>query len=147
MSKESIERRQEFAKENITYSSRRIDLLLITICGGGIYVCLETLKYLSDKSREPHWLIWVAGVVFLFSIVINFIGQFIGKRVNELDYLMCQSQLDAKGNPSKRQQAEIDDYDSKADRYEAWIKPINYSCTTLMVLGLSTILIYFISIF
>ncbi|MCF6331724.1 MAG: hypothetical protein L3J11_00455 [Draconibacterium sp.] len=144
---DSISERQNFAKENITYSNNRIDLLLISISGGGIYVCLETIKYLSDNCRDPHWLIWVSGVAFLFTVIVNFIGQFVGKRVNELDYIMCQETIDAGDNPTAQQEADIKETDEKADKVEKWINPINYICTGLMITGLSSILFYFILIF
>lgn len=143
----NIEERRQFAKENLTYSERRMDLLLIAISGAGIYVCLETLKFITEDCREPHWLIWAASISFLLAVIINFYGQFKGRSSNYYDYLMCQAIIDGGENPTDKQKEKIEEHDKKADKYEKYVQPINIACTVLMTVGLLSLVGYFLFCF
>ena len=144
---ENYQDRKKLAWEGMFYSVKRIDLLIITISGAGIYICLETIKYFSDKGICGNPIIKIAGGLFLVAIVINFIGQFLGRTTNEQDYLMCQSIIDAGEKPTADQKKEIDNYDKKAALYTRLANLTNYISTILMLLGLGLIMVYFLFIF
>ncbi|WP_346862852.1 hypothetical protein [uncultured Draconibacterium sp.] len=149
--------RQKMASDNLHYSDRRIDLLLISISGGGIYVCMETIKYLSTNTKEIHWLIWLAGIGFLITIITNFIGQFIGRAANHNDYLWCDAMLEKQSLENKTDveskrhkedlKNEIEEYDRLSDNYSRAISPINIFSTLSMIVGLASILSYFLKYF
>jgi hypothetical protein len=143
----NTQERQKFAQDNLIYSERRMDLLLISISGAGIYVCLETVKYLSEKNIPTHWLIWVAGISFLAAIITNFIGQFFGYKANYYDYLFCQSEMEVENEPTRKQKLEIKKFDKKAADYNKLVFPINVFCTMFMFIGLSSIVLWFLLIF
>lgn len=145
---ENAKDRQKLAWDSITYSDRRIDYLLIFISGAGIYVCLETIRYNSTKCFPVHWLIWLSSISFLTTILLNFIGQFIGKKSNQYDYLMSQSEIDSYENPNDdKLLIDIKKYDDLSDKYDKWVNYINYTCTALMIFGISFILGYFLLVF
>jgi len=61
--------RQKLSWDGLIYSIRRIDLLVNSISGAGIYICLETLKYLKENQIDLNLLIKVSGGMFLFILV------------------------------------------------------------------------------
>ena len=144
---EQIKERQKLSWEGMFYSTRRIDLLIISICGAGIYICLETVKYISNKCQDVSVLIKISGGFFLFGIMVNFISQLYGQKTNEQDYLMCQAKIDAGKKISKKEEEEIDTYDEKSEGYSKWTERLNYLSIILMFLGLLTIMCYFFFIF
>ncbi len=145
---EKAKDRQKLSWEQLTYSERRIDLLLISISGAGIYVCLETIRFLSEKESSPHFLIWISSTAFLCSIILNFIGQFQGRKSNYYDFLMCQAEIDSCEEPNNTlHKQEMDKYDSLSEKYNKRVAPINIICTSLMIIGIAAILGYFLLVF
>ena len=142
-----VKDRQKLAWEGLFYSIQRIDLLIVSISGAGIYVCLESIKYLSDDEIPIHYLVKISGLLFLFAITVNFFSQVYGKKSNEQDYLMCDAKIDAGDEISKSEQAEIDAYDQKADQYTKITNCLNSVSMYLMFGGLLSIMIYFLFIF
>tara|TARA_R110000744_G_scaffold253634_2_gene369203 strand:+ start:4216 stop:4653 length:438 start_codon:yes stop_codon:yes gene_type:complete len=142
-----IKDRQKLAWEGLFYSIQRIDLLIVSISGAGIYVCLESIKYLSDSEIQVHFSVKVSGLFFLLAITINFFSQIYGKKSNEQDYLMCDAKLDAGDNISKSKKAAIDEYDKKAECYTKITNKLNLASMYLMFGGLLSIMIYFLFIF
>ena len=63
-----FEDRKKMSWEGWFYAIQRIDLLIIAISGTGIYVALETLKYINDNSLVDSGLIKYAGVFLLFAL-------------------------------------------------------------------------------
>jgi len=142
-----IKERQKLSAQGLNYSVQRMDLLIISISGAGVYVCLETLKYINDKQMEPSLIIKLAGVILLIAIILNFLSQFFGHRANVNDYLMCDAQLDAGEKISKKEQLEINNYDCKASFYDKATTYINYSSAIVMSIGLILLIIYFLITF
>ena len=145
----AFKERQKLSWEGMFYSLQRIDLLIVSICGAGIYVSLETIKYFSDKELEPHFLIKISGGLFLFGIIVNFLSQIFGYKANEQDYLMCLSEVEAeeKGKKSKKLQVEIDNFDRKSEKFSKLTNYHNYISMGFMFLGLILIMIFFLFIF
>lgn len=132
--------RKNLSYSNMFYSVQRIDLLVIAISGGGIYVCFETLKYLSENHRcVSLWLKWSL-FILLFSIILNFLSQMFGKKSNEHDYLMC---LEAEN----QNRAEHDTHDRKSESYSKAVDFSNIASVITMFVGLSLLAIYFSVIF
>jgi magnesium-transporting ATPase (P-type) len=139
--KERILERKRISWEGMFYSIQRIDLLIVAISGGGIYVCMETIKFLAEKEMPIHWMIKISGAVFLLSLLSNLIGQILGQKANEFDFLMCESKLD---NDSEDL---INRYDLKASQYSTWTIWMTYISLAVMSVGLIFLLIYFSFIF
>lgn len=144
---DEIKERQKLSWQGMFYSIQRIDLLIISICGAGIYVCLETIKYLTDKSQDISVLIKITGGFFLFGIIINFLSQLFGHEANKQDYLMCQAEIDAGEKISKEEQLEIDKYDKASEKYSKLTSCFNYISIGFMFAGLFTTMYYFFFIF
>lgn len=142
-----IKERQKLSALGMSYSIQRMDLLIVSISGAGIYVCLETLKYINDKALDTSDLIKWSGGVLLFAIIVNFISQFLGHRSNLNDYLMCEAKLDAGNKISKSEQSIIDRYDYKAECYDKATNIFNYASALAMFVGLILLLSYFLTAF
>lgn len=133
--------RKNLSYQAMFYSIQRIDLLIIAISGGGIYVCLETIKFLSEKDLELNCLIKISGFFFLASIITNILAQVFGQLSNEQDYLMCESKLDE--DPPEL----INKYDSMSELYSKITKTLNHISIFILFTGLVLIMTYFSFIF
>ena len=85
--KEDLFERKKMCHSGWFYAIQRIDLLIITISGAGVYVILEMLKF-SRENPLPHLLaLKVSGCFFIAAIIINFYSQITGMNANEQDML------------------------------------------------------------
>ncbi|WPO77198.1 hypothetical protein [Flavobacterium sp. KACC 22761] len=146
-----IERKKQ-SWDGMFYSIQRIDLLIVSFCGAGIYVCLETIKFLAEKKLPCDILVKISGGVFLLGIILNFLSQHFGFRANEQDYLMCDALIDANAKKikkckKKKLQNEAHQYDQLSEKYSNRTKFLNYASMVAMILGLTFILIYFVITF
>lgn len=139
--KNRIIERQKHAFQGIQYSIQRIDLLIIALCGGGIYVCMETLKYLKQSELPIHCTIHIAGLAFLLGIITNMVGQWYGKRANQHDYCWCESRLD--NDPEDI----INKYDIQADQASNLSSKWDLVSMVITAIGLISIVSFFWFIF
>ncbi|MHA7843821.1 MAG: hypothetical protein ACX93I_10910 [Winogradskyella sp.] len=140
--------RQRLSWEGLFYSIQRIDLLIISISGAGIYVCLETLKYLNENCIQHNLLVKVSGIFLLASIVLNFISQIYGKNANYYDYLMCEEQIKVGSNePKDEETKKIDEYDSKSESASKKTNSLTNWSMGAMFIGLACLIGYFLFTF
>ncbi len=144
---DQLKDRQKMNWEAMFYSSQRIDILIIAICGTGIYVCLETLKFLKENCIETSLLIKLSGIAFVVGIIINFISQFLSRKANEYDFLMSQMLLDNNENLNDIEEIEYKKYQDNSEKYTKHTDLFNYLSAAFMSLGLILIMIYFMFIF
>ena len=75
---------KERSLRNKWYAIGRIDLLIISISGAGIYSCFEIIKFMySNKIESEFLMLKIAGALFVFSILLNFISQFASEYSND----------------------------------------------------------------
>ncbi len=142
-----IKERQKLAWEGLFYSVQRIDLLIISLCSAGIYVSLETLKYLSKNNQENSFTLKVGGVFFLLGIIINFLSQTSGFNSNKQEYLKCLVEIDCFNTKSKESDKKIRKYDKAAEKFSDWTNYLNTASMIFMFAGLITITSYFLITF
>lgn len=139
--KERFRDRRELSAQSIFYSLDKIDTLTVSISGAGIYVCLQTIKYLADKSIEADLLIKLTGGFFLLGILLNFLSQYYGYKTSEQDYLRCEAELD--DDPKDK----IDKYRKSSNRFSKLTAKFTIVGVISMLLGLFSIMIYFLFFF
>ncbi len=139
--------RQKLAYQNMFYSIQRIDLLIISISGAGIYVCFEAIKYLRTNNLCSSVWIKVAGALFLFAIIVNFISQLTSYKSNRDDYLKLDIETRSNDELTDEEKAQIESYDQSADRFDWWTQRLNQTSMGLMFAGLFTLSFYFIFCF
>lgn len=144
MNLEKIKNRQRLSWEGMFYSIQRIDLLIVSFSAGGIYLCLELLKFINEeKLNQDLLLVKISGCLFLLSIIVNFISQKFGYLSNRMDYLMCEVEIDCEGKKlSKKEKKELQDYDVKSEKYSTWTNVLNYVSIGLMFSGLILVAIF-----
>lgn len=137
--------RKKIVWQNMFYSIQRIDLLIISVSGAGIYLCLESLKFMYSNKLPINCSLKVSAGFFVFSIATNFISQFISYQSNRYDYLNCsENEKDVQDDDSKRKAIL---YDDKSETYNKWNNYFNYTSAALMFVGLFICFIYFIMTF
>lgn len=83
-------------KELTYYSVRRMDLLIISISGVGIYIIFETLREFKTGNIEIEDtnLLLTSGLFFLISIVSNFFSQMTSYHANKNEQEYTNLQID-----------------------------------------------------
>jgi len=137
-----FKKRQQLSWEGMFYSIQRIDLLIVSICSAGMYVILETVKFLAERNLSVSWYLKTAGICFIIGIIINFLSQICGYKANEQDYLMCE--LENNGAKSKKDQSKIKKYDKRAEIFSNLTSKLNYVSMGLLAIGLISLLLYFL---
>jgi hypothetical protein len=139
---------QEHTKEYKIYSIKRIDLLIVSISSAGIYVVFETFKFFAKESTlNPNLsAIKVSGVLFVFSIVLNFISQFTANSANEYEVDSTEMEIQkAKGD--KVDECKLKKIDRLVKRYNRWTGRLNTTSTSLMIGGLGILTVFYLLIF
>lgn len=147
--KASTEERHKRVWEALFYSHQQLDTLLIAISGGGIYVCLETIKYYSEHQLQLHILIKISAVLLLSAVISNFFSQWSASKVHKYDYcindieIMCQEDCVDRANYIE----EIKNHECKASIYNKLNSFLSISSIILMSAGLVGIIVFFTAIF
>jgi hypothetical protein len=149
---EKIKERKKQAWDNMLYSSHRLDLLIVSFCGAGIYVCLEIIKYSAVNKLPCSILIKICGSAFLLAVALNFLSQQYGLKANQNDYLMSDAMLDAediKLNDIKKNllKLEIKKFDDLSEKYSKRTNRFNTYSMIVLFIGLAIMLLYFSTTF
>jgi hypothetical protein len=141
MSKEFLRDQRHRILDAWMYSVQRIDLLIISISGGGIYVCLKTLEYIGLHNGNNACIIKIAGLFFVVGIVLNFVSQFLSLKMHEWDSYSNYLQLEE----NEEKEKEIDLYDKKVNKMNIIVVFLNYFSSGIMLAGLILIAYYFLT--
>lgn len=114
------------------YAIQRMDLLIVTISGAGIYVGLEVLKFSTDYNLPLLWLVKSSGITMVTSIISNLASQWTGKETNKYDMLMRESELLADKPISEEDKSEIEQYDDLSNKYSFYTRRLNILSLILM---------------
>ncbi|SIQ74351.1 hypothetical protein [Maribacter ulvicola] len=144
---EDLKERRRLSYEGLIYSIQRIDLLTISISGAGTYVCLETIKYLRDNEMATSCLVKISGILFVLAICFNFVSQIYGRKSNEQDYLMCDTEIKAGNKINKKEKIEIKVHDDNAEKYSNYTNNFTIVSVVLMFIGLITLMSFFLFTF
>ena len=137
----------ENSKERTNYSIRRMDLLIISISGGGIYVILESLRELKTNETlnqilvDNKTMLILSGIFFLLCITLNFVSQVTGYHANTNEECYVQQELKKieGGNFDKCKQTK---FNNKVKYYNIATNILNNSSIFLMFLGLVFLAIF-----
>lgn len=135
-------------RSRTNYSLKRMDLLIISISGAGLYVIFETLREFKAGKvavNDTSLLFW-AGIFFLISIVVNFLSQISGYIVNTKEETYALRKLE-----------EIEGYqidytvlsklDKKIGRLNILTAILHYSSIISMFLGLIVLVVFNFDLF
>lgn len=130
---------KEHRKNSFTqwaYSIQRIDLLIVSISGAGVYVCLESLKYTLDHHVNNAILLKICGLIFITALVLNFISQYTGEKANHYEMKFADGKLDD-------DETEAATNAGHAECLSNTTGILNIASMITMFCGLSILIIYF----
>lgn len=131
------------------YSHQRMDILMISISGGGIYVCLEAIKFLNEKGFCINWLVKASALLFVLAIISNFISQMMSAYVYSCDYQSTEIEVTCEedGVDKRAFTDHLAELETKSVYYEKRNKIASNASLILMSLGLLTIVVFFLVTF
>lgn len=131
------------AKSREFYSVQRIDLLIISLSGGGLYVTFETIKFLmSEHICADRCFLKIAGISFVLSILSNFISQITAYQSNKHE--ACWAELEERDARGEDISEEKQTAHSKAsEEYNWWTQATNYTAAGLMVGGIAVLVAFY----
>jgi hypothetical protein len=141
----NFEERKKLSNQYWHYSIQRIDLLVISISGAGIYVILESFKFFYDKKICccDYIFLKISGFLFIASIIVNLLSQLTGKKANEYDVKWCDANMNKTENPDNNSIFEIASLDAKAHLNSKWTDYLNKLSIISMSIGLLTLVYFF----
>ncbi|NJB72305.1 NADH:ubiquinone oxidoreductase subunit 3 (subunit A) [Saonia flava] len=130
-------------RERTNYAIRRMDLLIISICGGGIYIIFETIREMKgyEVDFENEGTLIFSGITFLFGITTNFISQVTGYRANHHEENYTQLML-KKIEKKDYDKEKMHNYNCGVDNYNKWTNVLNIASIALMFIGLALLTIF-----
>lgn len=137
--------RKQLTLDNMNYSLHRLDLLIISISGAGVYACLETAKFMVEKQKEIEFAIQFSTLLFIVSIIANLISQYTGYLSNRYDYSMCEAKINCKED-DELTNLEIKKLDKKSQNFDNMTNLLNIISLGLLIIGLIFLIIYFYNI-
>jgi hypothetical protein len=135
-------------RERTNYSIRRMDLLIISICGAGIYIIFETLREFKTGKVEidNSTLLMLCGLCFLVAIISNFISQKTGYYSNDNEEKFISLEL-KKIQGKDIDNCEQEEYDRKVKKFDKATNLLNITSISLMLIGLILLAIFNFSLF
>lgn len=144
---ERTKSQQKLSWKSMFYNIETIDLLIISICGAGIFVCLETIKFSYENELPITFTLRGAGVVFLIGIIANFISHFCNYKKNKLNDSISETKTDAEKKTSEDKRAIAEIFSKESETYTKLTTGFNYASVVLMFTGLTLTMIFFLITF
>lgn len=120
------------------YSIQRIDLLIISISGAGVYTCFEIMKYIDNNPvlKTAHGFNvpfkW-SGLCFIFAIIVNFVSQWTAYQGSSIALDSSKLELEEESEENK---ATIKKLDDASNGYRKFTVAANLTSNALMIIGL-----------
>lgn len=149
----SLESYQKGLKEGAAYSIQRIDLLIISVSGAGIYTSFELMKYVATSvylkcSHIENINVYfkITALFFTISIIINFISQITAYKSKSLKIDASEQEIhDLKnGNPISGKVAELE---CLGKLYNKGTIISNRASTIIMLSGLICLIVFIWNLF
>jgi hypothetical protein len=129
-------------------SNNRLDVMIVSLSGAGIYVVLEMLKYLRELQEiiGYQWLLSLSGVILLISIILNFISLYTATVANGNAAEAASFKLgELRGNNNYKD--DIKKWFNRSDKYDRFTTIFNKLSIILSTLGISLLLTFYLITF
>jgi hypothetical protein len=131
------------------YSIQRIDLLIISLSGAGIYTCFEIMKYFDKAPVLNHYInipFKISGGLFALAIILNFLSQWTAYTGSS--YALNSTLLDIKSvENAKKISDESKALEKRGEKLNDITRRTNLLSNILMILGLLILMIYSLYLF
>jgi hypothetical protein len=121
------------------YGTQRIDLLIISVSGAGIYLCLETVKFYLAKNEQINCSIKISAAFFLISIFFNILSQYLSINSSDNYYEYYCELLEEHPDLKK-----VNIYKKKATENATSTEILNYLSGATLTIGAIILFIFFI---
>jgi hypothetical protein len=130
------------AFEHKWYSIGRIDLLIISISAGGIYIAFEVLKFLKvEKFSVDESFLKLSGLAFAVAIIFNFLSQLFAVEAHQCEAIWAKHKINqARNKPSDLK--EIAKVDRQVEFFNGGVFITHYLSIIAMFFGI-ILLTYF----
>ncbi|WP_272023093.1 hypothetical protein [Olleya namhaensis] len=142
-------------KEKSDYSLKRMDLLVISISSGGLYVIFGTIKEFKTGKIlvENSYLLSIAGILLLSSIIVNFFSQLSGYYANHYEEIYIFNELEILSNESLKE-IDKEKINTSQKTNDSFVKTcnqftdiFNFISIITMIIGISFLTGFLLSIF
>lgn len=145
----ALEKYADSLRANTFYSTQRIDLLIISVSGAGIYASIEFIKYINSIAYltfplKSNYIIYfkITGLLFIASIATNFISQLTSYFANNRNLESVKHEIEDARSKSDDRKDLINERRSSAEWYNNLTKKINLVSPILMIIGLVLMVIF-----
>lgn len=133
------------ALEHKWYSIGRIDLLIISISAGGIYIAFETLKFLREnKITHDSTFLKLAGISFAFAIILNFFSQIFASEAHKCEAKWTKLRINALRKKPFDKEA-VKKLNRRVTICNEFVKVTNYLSILGMVAGIIVLTIFYLT--
>lgn len=129
------------ALANKWYAIGRIDLLIISISGGGIYIVFELIKHFQGLGVNLI-VLKLAALLFTIAIIVNFISQFYGYSANELEAKYNNIEFKNAIDELKKDDCDQKILDDKIKGKNWWVNFCNYISVAAMLIGVTLLVVF-----
>ncbi|MCB0475841.1 MAG: hypothetical protein KDC69_09200 [Flavobacteriaceae bacterium] len=136
-------------KELTSYSIKRMDLLIVSISGAGIYIIFETLREFKTGNIDidnPKLLL-LSGISFLLAITLNFISQWTGYMANSFEEEYIRIELRKIEKEEDNEDCDQKRYDKKVQNFNKLTDILNALSILSMFTGLILLAIFNFKLF
>ena len=139
---------KERSLRNKWYAIGRIDLLIISISGAGIYSCFEIIKFMySNKIESEFLMLKIAGALFVFSILLNFISQFASEYSNDKNAIYNNKKFnDLTSDDKQTEEKTYNTLECKMDLSDNVVKYSNRISSFTMLVGVALVTTFLFTI-
>jgi hypothetical protein len=145
----ALEKYADSLRANTFYSTQRIDLLIISVSGAGIYASIEFIKYINSITYltfplKSHYIMYfkITGLLFIASIATNFVSQLTSYFANNKNLESVIHEIQDSRSKSEDSKDLIKKRRISAERYNDLTKKINLISPILMILGLVLMVVF-----
>lgn len=134
----------ETTKERKFYAIQRIDILLISISGAGVYIIFEELKFIKSQIPPIPYndsMIELSGVLLTVGILLNILSQWSGHRANKFE-IECTEHSISQEKGDQVPKNVVDSVRKKVAIYNSLTANLN-TYSTLFIIGGILLLTYF----
>lgn len=134
---------KERALSHKWYAIGRIDLLIISISGAGIYTAFELIKYYKEQQyiNDLTWL-KISAIFFTLAILTNFVSQFFGYYANNYEAVYNNNKFLSAIGESAKSEKELDEIDCYRKIYDNWVNRTNWISASCMGIGIIVLAVY-----
>jgi len=150
---QDLEKYADHLRKAKEYSIQRIDLLIISISGAGVYTCTEILKYIDGNKVLSMYEgiisnpFKVTGALFILTIILNFISQWSAYTGSNLILNATKKDIHDLKADTKEYKDDIEKLEKWGNKLNGVTKIMNNGSIILLLISLIMLICSFFHLF